>query len=262
MTEPIQENLGSEPAPHDHFWFQYIEQQGKVLNRWLAATAIFLSFLSFVVILAGVFGFVTLTGMEDQAERILVNVQQIQSKIQNLAEQAERDFDDARAEMQELYQQAEAIIVVAEESRRVTESAKKSVETLMSDLQDQFARGEPVESWTPSFGNDDYSALEGFLPYRDPIAGNLPDNGTDVVELELDGDYEYLIAGACHPSCTDLDLELYTSNDNELLDADYELDASPILYYNVDDTGDFHIVVDMIACALDSCDWTIQLYRY
>lgn len=89
--------------------------------------------------------------------------------------------------------------------------------------------------------------------------GSLPDNETEMVQLDLDVGMEYQIMGACDEDCTDLDLTLYDGNGN-VIDSDVLDDDVPVVSVAVARSGVFRLRVSMVSCSEEPCRYGIGVF--
>lgn len=212
------------------------EQRARGLNRWLAATGIFLSLISLIAIFGGAAGYFSLRTVQQEAIEARDGITMIQHEAIMIGEAIQILYADARRNAEQI-----------EEQKRIAEQAKK-------------VEQQPEDDWSRTF--DAYGVLfrlAGFEPYGDIRTGSLRDADVESFELILQERFSYKIMGLCNESCDDLDLTLYRGDD--LMDLDFAADSVPILDYLPNRTGTFRIEVQMYSCASNSCDWAVQVSR-
>ena len=89
--------------------------------------------------------------------------------------------------------------------------------------------------------------------------GSLNDDGSEMVEIELDVGMEYQIMGACDEDCSDLDLILYDGRGN-VIDSDMLDDDFPVVSVTVSRSGVFRMRVNMAACSVEPCRYGIGVF--
>jgi hypothetical protein len=94
-----------------------------------------------------------------------------------------------------------------------------------------------------------YSGME--LSHQ-PYTGSLYDGRNTVLDLRLRAGTTYLIVGACDVDCSDLDLELFDENWNEV-DVDRGLDDKPMVTVTPARTAVFHVRTMMAECGASPC---------
>jgi hypothetical protein len=100
---------------------------------------------------------------------------------------------------------------------------------------------------------------EGYNPTHAYEIGNLNDDSEESFTLDLDGDRNYAIVGACDNDCSDLDFWLYDENDN-LIDSDTSTDDVPVVRVTPSWTGQFRVRVKMYACSANPCYYGIGVF--
>lgn len=94
----------------------------------------------------------------------------------------------------------------------------------------------------------------------DMVVGFLRSGGAVQLDLELDPEVEYLIAGVCDQDCSDLDLAL-TDGDNAILLTDELDDDAPVLQFTSQPDGSGTLWVTMYACSIEPCSFAYRVYR-
>jgi hypothetical protein len=93
-----------------------------------------------------------------------------------------------------------------------------------------------------------YDVTSSYQPYT----GRLRDNTYTDVTYTLQRGVPYALVGVCDNDCPDLDLKLYDENYN-LIDADTQPDATPVIEVTPKWTGVFHVRVIMSRCNANPC---------
>ncbi len=103
------------------------------------------------------------------------------------------------------------------------------------------------------FSTEGYVMLDGYTESA------LEDGASEDIWLELDGGTEYVLVGVCDEDCTDVDLELFSS-ESVSIDSDYEVDDFPVVAVTPYQTQRYRIHVYMAACSVEPCSWGVGLY--
>ena len=98
----------------------------------------------------------------------------------------------------------------------------------------------------------------GYRRAKQVYYDSLSENDEDLLSVNLDSDYDYIIVGACDNDCSDIDMALYDENDNEI-DSDNETDSLPILNVSPAWDGEFSISVSMYECSNAPCAYGILI---
>jgi len=99
---------------------------------------------------------------------------------------------------------------------------------------------------------------EGAQPY-DSREGLLWSGELGTMEMTLEGGRQYVIAGICDDSCSDIDFAVYDPA-GDVLDADIEADDTPVVAVFPETDGEFTIKVDMADCAENPCALAILVF--
>ena len=119
-------------------------------------------------------------------------------------------------------------------------------QTLSAELVDQVAVANEL------FGED------GFIAAQTPESGTLTAGNSIQFQIRPEAGARYVAAGMCSSGCSDLDLVVRDSSDDEL-DADFLLDDFPMVSFVAPNARPLAISVIMKACD-GTCDWAVQLY--
>lgn len=108
--------------------------------------------------------------------------------------------------------------------------------------------------------------VDGFADVDETLVGDI-----QLQELETDASAEfvfdidpaktYFVYSACDDDCFDIDLYGHDA-DEELVDADDEDDATPILVVMPGASGDeLHVIVELVDCETETCVVGVGLYE-
>ncbi|MEE4176742.1 MAG: hypothetical protein V2I46_04460 [Bacteroides sp.] len=92
------------------------------------------------------------------------------------------------------------------------------------------------------------------------VTGQLDDDGTEWVNIEIPSGNTYRILGVCDNDCFDLDLELYTT-DNTLLSQDVETDDYPLVSVTPSQQTVYRVKVVMANCSTGPCRYGLGVYK-
>ena len=99
-----------------------------------------------------------------------------------------------------------------------------------------------------------------YEPFGLSEEGRSADAGRGDFSWELEQAFEYQIVGVCDENCTDLDLILLDSSENQVV-RDLLVDDVPILEITPATTETYIVSVRMAACSEDPCAWRVDAYR-
>jgi hypothetical protein len=102
-------------------------------------------------------------------------------------------------------------------------------------------------------------APQGFRLQDDVVSGDLEQGGEEEFELELEGGKTYIIVGVCDGDCSDLDLALTTAG-GDAVDSDYEMDDVPMVTVEVEESGIYHLKVEMATCSVEPCAFGVGVF--
>ncbi|HEX8386634.1 MAG TPA: hypothetical protein VF576_10640 [Rubricoccaceae bacterium] len=100
---------------------------------------------------------------------------------------------------------------------------------------------------------------EGYRQTHDYEIGNLNDDAEESFTVNLTGDRNYAVVGACDSDCSDMDFWLYDENEN-LIDSDTGTDDVPVVRVTPSWTGQFTVRVKMYACSANPCYYGIGVF--
>lgn len=88
--------------------------------------------------------------------------------------------------------------------------------------------------------------------------GELGAEDTEVFTLDLE-EGEYAAIAICDNDCTDMDMRIDGSDDGPLIDR--ELDANPVINFQLSAPTSVDILIGMQSCATETCAYWVQLYQ-
>lgn len=91
-----------------------------------------------------------------------------------------------------------------------------------------------------------------------PVYGSLNDDAKASHDMNVVGDREYVLFGACDNDCSDLDLLIYDGA-GDLVRRDVATDDRPVLIFTPKKSGKYRIEVVMAACTDAPCRYGLQL---
>jgi hypothetical protein len=108
--------------------------------------------------------------------------------------------------------------------------------------------------------------VDGFADVDETLVGDIQleelkiDASTEFV-FDIDPEKTYFVYSACDDDCFDIDLYGHDA-DEELVDADDEDDANPILMILPGQSGDeLHVIVELVDCDTETCVVGVGLYE-
>lgn len=99
----------------------------------------------------------------------------------------------------------------------------------------------------------------GYARAAGPFAGGLPAQRAQRFTVMLRAGQDYRIVAVCDSRCSDVDLRLFTAN-NQLIAQDVLDDAVPIIHVRPAMTGNYDIEAVMARCAGDPCWFAFNVY--
>jgi hypothetical protein len=99
----------------------------------------------------------------------------------------------------------------------------------------------------------------GYARAAGPFAGGMPEQRTRRFTVMLRAGQDYRIIGVCDHRCGDLDLRLFTAN-NQLIAQDVLDDAVPIIHVRPLATGNYDIEAVMARCTSEPCWFAFNVY--
>jgi len=99
----------------------------------------------------------------------------------------------------------------------------------------------------------------GYARAAGPFAGGLPGRGARRFRVMLRAGQDYRIVGVCDHRCGDLDLRLFTAN-NQLIAQAVLNDAVPVIHVRPLTTGQYDIEAMMAQCEAAPCWFAFNVY--
>lgn len=156
---------------------------------------------------------------------------------------------------------------VAEELAQSDESLSDRIDTrevLKSLDDDTRAKVEQMEPWVQQvtlrlMAIQAFFQESGWEPLDIEQGAYLEAGDVDSKDVRLRRG-SYAAVGICDDDCSDLDLAIF-GPDGSAVGMDVELDAQPIVEFEVERRGRFTVGVSMESCETDSCLYAVQLLR-
>ena len=208
--------------------------RSNTVSWWLAATAAFLGLVTFVTVVYGLIGFLTLDKIVADAK----NSADAASKSANAAERYEALSADAynRTLANEEHIDQLVVRMVAGQSQR-----RESVNNL---IQNSAA----------------LLRIIGYESFDLSNSGRTVEGSSEEFQWTLSGDYMYQFVGACDENCTDVDLQVRDAT-GTLVAQDLMVDDVPIVNLHPTERTDFTIRMTMVNCSESPCEWSVEAYR-
>lgn len=108
-------------------------------------------------------------------------------------------------------------------------------------------------TWAPRF------AQQGLSPQGTPTTGNLNDDADESILVNLTAGTRYAIAGVCDQDCTDVDLQIFSS-DGTKIGEDVAVDDKPVVVFTAGYTGQYRVKVLMATCSTNPCYYGVQIF--
>ncbi|MBK6703957.1 MAG: toll/interleukin-1 receptor domain-containing protein [Caulobacteraceae bacterium] len=102
-------------------------------------------------------------------------------------------------------------------------------------------------------------AQQGFQQVGQPFSGGLQPGEAWNVQAQMNAGYEYQIVGVCDRDCSDLDIRLYDSTGNLIVE-DTTTTSQPNVGVLPGSNDTFTIQVHMYACTVAPCYYAVALY--
>jgi len=133
------------------------------------------------------------------------------------------------------------------------------------------SRSQPA-TLTPTAGNTYTAQVDGYLArlannargqgynriVAGPVHGSLRDDETTTHMMDVVGGNQYVLMGACDNDCTDVDLKIFDTAGN-LLMQDIAVDDTPVLLFTATGSGSYRVQVIMATCNRSPCFYGVQL---
>jgi hypothetical protein len=91
-----------------------------------------------------------------------------------------------------------------------------------------------------------------------PVFVSLNDNATNSLEMTVVGGTSYFIFGACDYDCHDVDIKIFDTRGN-LLMQDVLVDDQPIVRFTANGSGKYRVDVVMATCNANPCRYGVKL---
>jgi len=99
----------------------------------------------------------------------------------------------------------------------------------------------------------------GFTMSHEIFMGSLDDDGSESLNIPLDGGTQYVLVGKCDEDCTDLDLTIYDA-DGKKIDEDVEDDDTPVLQLTPRSNARYRVKVAMPTCSANPCRYGVGVW--
>ncbi|HEY0035920.1 MAG TPA: hypothetical protein VGB66_04485 [Longimicrobium sp.] len=109
-----------------------------------------------------------------------------------------------------------------------------------------------LDSATTLVENEDYEEA------RDPVFGRLEEDQEEEFQLRVRAGHTYVFVGVCDENCSDLDI-VVTDEDGDELESDVELDDTPMVVLEAEETTTITVKVSMATCR-DDCHYGMGMY--
>jgi hypothetical protein len=100
---------------------------------------------------------------------------------------------------------------------------------------------------------------KGYAMSHEIFMGRLDDDGSESLNIPLDGGTQYILVGKCDQDCSDIDLTIYDPNGKEV-DSDLETDDAPVLTLTAATSGQYRVKVSMVACTANPCRYGVGVW--
>jgi hypothetical protein len=108
-------------------------------------------------------------------------------------------------------------------------------------------------NWAPRF------AQQGFSPQGTPFTGTLNDDADESILISLNAGTRYAIAGVCDNDCSDVDLQVYSS-DGTKVGEDMQTDDKPVVIFTAGYSGQYRVKALMATCRTNPCYYGVQVF--
>ncbi|HEY7770282.1 hypothetical protein, partial [Longimicrobium sp.] len=98
-----------------------------------------------------------------------------------------------------------------------------------------------LDSATTLVENQDYEEA------RAPVFGRLEEDQDEEFQLRVRAGHTYVFVGVCDENCSDLDI-VVTDEDGDELESDVELDDTPMVVLEAEETTTITVTVSMATC--------------
>lgn len=108
-------------------------------------------------------------------------------------------------------------------------------------------------NWAPRF------AQQGFQMQGTAFTGSLNDDADESILINLQAGTRYAIAGVCDQDCSDVDLQVFSS-DGTKIGEDLQTDDKPVVIFNAGYSGQYRVKVLMATCSTNPCYYGVQVF--
>ena len=91
-----------------------------------------------------------------------------------------------------------------------------------------------------------------------PVYGHLDNGASTSHDMTVVGGNQYVLFGACDNDCRDVDLKIFDTAGN-LLMQDVAVDDTPVLTFTANSSGKYRVQVVMATCNRNPCYYGVQL---
>ena len=109
-----------------------------------------------------------------------------------------------------------------------------------------------LDSATTLVENGDFEEARG------PVFGHLEEDQDEEFQLRVRAGHTYIFVGVCDENCSDLDIVI-TDEDGDELESDVELDDTPMVVLEAEETTTITVKVSMATCR-DDCHYGMGMY--
>ena len=118
-----------------------------------------------------------------------------------------------------------------------------------------------------SFGNLSALAVTSEVISKDGVhlclgtatTGSLNDDAYESILVNLTSGTRYAIAGVCDQDCSDVDLQVFSS-DGTKIGEDLQTDDKPVVIFTAGYSGQFRVKVLMATCSTNPCYYGVQIF--
>ena len=132
---------------------------------------------------------------------------------------------------------------------------------LPADIQDELSAMSTYEKQvaTRLIAYSMFATEQDYEIMDDENSGTLSSGAVDSLKLTLTVG-SYMAIAACDDDCTDLDVYVLGPSEEEIV-KDVELDADPIVSFDITRPGLYTVAVKMEACQTTDCVYSLQIFR-
>ena len=130
-------------------------------------------------------------------------------------------------------------------------AASSTEAVAQNQYQQQIAQ--QFTNWAPRF------AQQGFSMQGTAFTGTLNDDADESILINLNSGQRYAIAGVCDNDCSDVDLQVY-STDGSKVGEDMQTDDKPVVIFTAGYSGQFRVKILMATCRTNPCYYGVQIF--